>query len=95
MSGILNVTYKFSFITPSTDQNIDFATPITVSGTVNAIGRNNQTLWAVAISGKGTAQISGTLVGGALYFDSVTFKYAGTGTVAEAPRPSFETAHSR
>ena len=85
MSGILNVTYTFSFITPSTDQDISLAVPISVSTTLNAIGVNNQTLWTVNISGKGTAKLSGCLTGGLLKFDAITFKYAGTGSVAAAP----------
>ena len=85
MSGILSVTYKFSFITPSTDQDISLAVPIDVSTSLDAIGVNNQTLWTVNISGKGTAKLHGTLTGGLLKFDAITFKYAGTASTAAAP----------
>lgn len=85
MGGPLYVTYRFSFITPSTDQNINLAVPISVSGSVYAIGQGDQTLWTIDISGKGTAELSGTLAGGLLKFDTITLKYAGTGTVTAAP----------
>jgi len=81
ISGTLNVTYKFSFITPTTDQSINLAVPIIVSGTLSAIGSGNQTLWTVNIKGKGMAQLSGTLAGGLLSFDYITFKYSGNGSV--------------
>jgi len=81
ISGSLNVAYKFSFLTPTTDQSIDLAVPITISGSVSGIGSGGQTLWTVNIVGKGTAKLSGTLAGGLLRFDYITFKYSGTASV--------------
>ncbi|HZQ70407.1 MAG TPA: hypothetical protein VFA68_17905 [Terriglobales bacterium] len=81
ISGNLNVTYKFSFLTPTADQDINLAVPLTVSGSMSAIGSGGKTLWTVDIVGKGTAQLSGTLASGLLSFDNITFKYAGTGSV--------------
>jgi hypothetical protein len=81
VSGNLNIAYTFSFVTPDTDQFIDITVPISLSGTVNAIGQDFQTLWTVTVTGNGTAELSGYLSGGILRFDNVTISYTGTGSV--------------
>jgi hypothetical protein len=77
LTGSLNVTYNFSFITPSDDQDIDIKVPITVSGSVMAIGPS----WRVNVTGDGYAELVGDVAGGMLTFTSVTLHYRGTGSV--------------
>src|SRR5581483_6119883 len=85
ISGILNVTYKFSFQTPTSDQPISIDVPITLSGSLSAIGSSNQTLWTVNISANGKAKLVGDVQSGLLRFTFVTFKYAGTASVVAEP----------
>jgi len=80
MTGNLNLTHKFSFLTPSKDvAHFSISVPITISGTVSAQGFNG-TLWTVNISGSGTANLSGNITNGLLKFTADTVTYKGMAT---------------
>ena len=81
VGGMLNVTYTFSFITPSTDQSFTIIVPIAVTGSVEAPDANGQPLWTVDINGTGSAKLCATVASGFLTFHMVDLRYTGQATV--------------